>query len=31
MKYSNGCGYPIGRHIHSKWSADINYLFMKPF
>ncbi|UOE94813.1 DUF6688 family protein [Alkalihalobacillus sp. LMS39] len=23
-------GYPISRHIHSKWSADIVYLLMKP-
>lgn len=23
-------GYPISRHINSKWSADIIYLLMKP-
>ncbi|MGN7940087.1 DUF6688 domain-containing protein [Virgibacillus sp. 6R] len=23
-------GYPISKHIHSKWSADIIYLLMKP-
>jgi len=25
-KYS----YPISKHIHSKWSADVIYLLMKP-
>lgn len=24
-------GYPISRHIHSPWSADMVYLIMKPF
>ena len=23
-------GYPLSRHIHSKWSADLVYLIMKP-
>ncbi|MDQ0223853.1 DUF6688 domain-containing protein [Metabacillus niabensis] len=23
-------GYPISKHIHSKWSADVIYLLMKP-
>ncbi|HLS08124.1 DUF6688 domain-containing protein [Lentibacillus sp.] len=24
------CGYPISRHINSKWAADVMYVLMKP-
>lgn len=29
-KFYDKYGYPISRHINSKWSADIIYLIMKP-